>query len=277
MVAPGGTFTVSASSFKAQSVFTLQNAGGTETLSIHTSCSQTLEVGNIFGDLTLVGFNGQSGGAAINYDYKVTNNGPNALNNIFLCDDQLGPIAGPFSLASGEMMTFMASAQLLSTTTNIATVYVENGSGQPCQPVDPSCQAMSQPVTVIVGSPANCPVWASAGSVSGKKVNRSITNPGAAKATITGITACWPSANGKLQKIKLDGDVVWDKKSPAGATCITIPASKLVKDAKRKSINPNKTRVFTLEFERNAGTNLNNYTLTIDFTGSCSLSAPPWQ
>ena len=59
-VQPGGTFVVSRSSFDANTYYTLSNAGGTEQLAIHTSCSQVLEVGNVFGSLTLVGFNGQS-------------------------------------------------------------------------------------------------------------------------------------------------------------------------------------------------------------------------
>src|SRR5207249_8136320 len=71
-VSPGGFFTVSAAAgktFPSQSNFTLSNSGGTETLSIHTSCSQVLAVGNVFGDWTLVGFNGQTGGNTVNYHY----------------------------------------------------------------------------------------------------------------------------------------------------------------------------------------------------------------
>jgi predicted Rdx family selenoprotein len=270
-VSPGGEFAVSAASFKADSTLVLgDGAGGIETLKIHTSCSQLLEVGNVFGDLTLTKFNGQTGGSTVTYTYVVTNNGLTAQNNIFLEDDQLGPLAGPFSLQPGEMFTYSTTTQLNTTTTNVATAYVHNGSGR-------ECEAMSQAVTVTVTPPPNCVEWANDGSVSGKKLTRSITNPTAAKGTISGITVCWPSGNGKLLKIKLDGDVVWDKKSAAGMYCITIPSSKLVKDAKKKSINPNKTRVFTLEFERNASTTLSNYTLTINFGSNCSLSAPPWQ
>ena len=141
-VAPGGTFTVSAGSFRAQSSFTLSNSGGTESLSIHTSCSQTLEVGNVFGDLTLVAFNGQTGGASIVYHYTVKNSGSFTLNNVFLTDDQLGSIAGPFSLNAGEIKTFDVQIQLDQTTTNTATAYVQNQN----------CSATSGAVTVTVAA-----------------------------------------------------------------------------------------------------------------------------
>ena len=139
-VNPGGEVTFSKSSFNAQSNFTLSNTGGTENLSIHTSCSQTLEVGNVFGDFTLVGFNGQTGGASIVYHYAVKNNGATTVNNVFLTDDQLGSIAGPFSLAAGETKTFDVQTQLSQTTTNTATASVQ---GQ-------NCSANSGPVTVTV-------------------------------------------------------------------------------------------------------------------------------
>jgi hypothetical protein len=87
----------------------------------------------------------------------------------------------------------------------------------------------------------------------------------------------WPLSNGKLLKIKLDGDVVWDKKSPAGATSITIPSGALTTNVNRKSIKASATRVFTLEFEKNASTNLSSYTLLVNFGSTCPLTAPPWQ
>jgi hypothetical protein len=120
------------------------------------------------------------------------------------------------------------------------------------------------------------PSWAWAVTVSSKKLSRAISNHQTTVATISGVAVSWPSSNGKLLKIKLDGDVIWDKKSPAGATSLTIPASALTKDDKKKSIKTGQNRIFTLEFERTADTNLNNYTLTIHFRSSCSLSAPPW-
>ena len=38
---------------EAESTIVLDNSGGTETIEIHTSCSQPLQVGNVFGNLTV--------------------------------------------------------------------------------------------------------------------------------------------------------------------------------------------------------------------------------
>jgi hypothetical protein len=138
----GGTFTVTGP-FDAQSTFVLSNnvAGGSkETLSIHTSCSQRLEVGDVFGDMTLVGFNGDTGGSSIIYRYAVHNGGSAPLNNVFLTDDKIGAIAGPFSLAAGETKTYEVPVVVNGTIVNTATATVQ---GQ-------NCSASSGPVTVNV-------------------------------------------------------------------------------------------------------------------------------
>jgi hypothetical protein len=262
VVNPGGTFVVSAGSFAAQSTFILSNniaGGGEVTNSIHTSCSQLLEVGNIFGDLTLVGFNGQAGGSSITYRYNVMNGGASPLDNVFLTDDKLGAIAGPFGLLAGETKTFDVATELTGTTTNTATATVQ---GQ-------NCTASSGPVVVTVFP--NCPIWANAVSFKDKQLKRSISNTGSTKVTMTGLTLTWPASNGKLLKVKLDGDVAWETKSAAGATSITINSGELTADVNKKSINPGSTRVLVLEFENNASTNVGAYTLTVSF-GSCVLS-----
>ncbi|HJT81847.1 MAG TPA: SdrD B-like domain-containing protein [Chthoniobacterales bacterium] len=151
-VSPGGTitFTKGGSTLSSQSDFTLSNSGGTETLSIHTSCSQPLHIGDVFGNFTLVGFNGQTGGngGTIVYHYEVKNNGASMLTNVFLTDDKLGPIAGPFSLNAGQTKTFDVQTTISQTTTNTATATVQGGN----------CSAQSNPVTVTVSSPTPTPM-----------------------------------------------------------------------------------------------------------------------
>jgi len=121
-VMPGETFTVTASSgFAADSVIKLSNTGGTETLGIHTSCSQSLEVGNIFGSLTLTAFNGKTGGNNVIYTYIVKNLG-SSLINLSGQDDKLGSIFTGVSLGSGESQTFTRSATITETTTNVLSV-----------------------------------------------------------------------------------------------------------------------------------------------------------
>ena len=263
-VMPGGIVTISASSFSSQSTFTLKDTmGGVQSLSIHTSCSQPLAVGDIFGNLTLEEFNGQTGGTAVTYHYTVTNTGANSLsNNVYLEDDKLGPIEGPFGLAPGETKTFDRTRTLSAPVTNVATAYLLTGMNQ---------RQCEDTASVTVNMPPNCPVWASAPAVSGKKLTRSISNTGASTITATGLSVSWPTApNGKLLKIKLDGDVIWDKQ--AATSPITISSTDLTTTASRKSIDPGKTRVLTFEFQNYPSTTLSNYTISISFGSGCSLS-----
>jgi hypothetical protein len=106
-------------------------------------------VGDVFGSLTLVGFNGQTAGNNVTYGYKVTNNG-DLVNNISLVDDKLGTISSqPFSLAKGASQTFSKAASLTVTTTNTATASGTLAAGQAC--------SASDSVTVTVQGPPSAP------------------------------------------------------------------------------------------------------------------------
>jgi uncharacterized repeat protein (TIGR01451 family) len=90
---PGNTFVVQGP-FGAQTDFTLTGPGTNAALSIHTSCSQRLEVGEVFGPLTLVGFNNQGGpgGTTVRYRFTVRNTGAVGLTNVTLIDTILGQV-----------------------------------------------------------------------------------------------------------------------------------------------------------------------------------------
>jgi hypothetical protein len=172
-VNPGQEFTVNASSFNADSSFKLTNAGGNEALKIHTSCSQVLEVGNVFGSLTLVGFNGKRAGGPINYSYVVTNRGA-PLQNVTLTDNKLGAIAGPFSLGNAQIMTFTKSADIITDTTNVVIASGTVAGGLSCQASDSATVKVRPPVgsftcskpfkslTMAWNDPANPNVWVTA-------------------------------------------------------------------------------------------------------------------
>ena len=133
VVMPEEEFVVSASKFESDSVFVLMNSGGVETDTIHTSCSKKLEVGDVFGSLTLTAIDGAggAGGTPVTYTYTVTNNGT-ALTGVMVDDDNLGPIAGPLPLASGEMKTFTVTALINATTTNMVTVTGTLANNEEC-------------------------------------------------------------------------------------------------------------------------------------------------
>jgi protocatechuate 3,4-dioxygenase beta subunit len=143
-VNPGEEFTVTASGFDADSYFYLTNAGGTEENKIHTSCSQPLAVGDVFGSLTLVAFDGQRAGDEVTYNYQVTNNGTD-LSGVTLVDVPLGDIAGPFDLAAGESRVFQTVARILETITNIGTFSGSMSNGAVCSASDTATVTVIQP------------------------------------------------------------------------------------------------------------------------------------
>ncbi len=149
-VAPNGEFTISDSGFDSNSELSLSNGGGTEFLEIHTSCSQPLEVGDVFGSLTLVAFNGQTGGANVEYGYTLVNNG-SPVSNVLLVDDKLGQIAGPLTLGAGETRDFTQGSLIMQTTTNVATATGQLANGQLCEVQDAVTVTVEEPCAECKG------------------------------------------------------------------------------------------------------------------------------
>ena len=143
-VEPGELFTVTRSGqdFKSNTDIDLINSGDTQSNDVHTSCSAPLAVGDEFGAITLVGFNGQTGGVNVTYQYEVTNTG-DPLTGIMVTDDKLGCLAGvggdcvdfPFDLDKGDIKTLTASASISGTTVNTGTASAMLG-GELCQASD---------------------------------------------------------------------------------------------------------------------------------------------
>jgi len=164
-------------------------------LEIHTSCSAPLAVGNVFGSLELVKFDGKSAGVEVTYFYEVTNNG-DPLSNVLVDDNQLGLIDGPISLASEESQTFTAIAEIFETTINTVNVTGQLADGQ-------TCSAPSDSVIVTVEEPPPPPP----GSCADGK-------PQALVFEYTGET-CAASENDQGDKAKCSGD-------PGGAQPVQI-------------------------------------------------------
>jgi hypothetical protein len=103
---------------------------GSQSLKIHTSCSQPLAVGDVFGSLELVKFNGQSAGADVTYTYTITNAGDTSVELTSVVDDKMGnllqyfqkPAEPPIILVQGESRTANVPALIGETTPNTVTV-----------------------------------------------------------------------------------------------------------------------------------------------------------
>jgi hypothetical protein len=120
---PGDTFDVwrEGGRFEADSLFVLTQNGDSEDNRIHTSCSQNLDVGDVFGSLTLVAFNGDYGsGSNVTYEYDVTNHGNTAV--LSAEDDQFGEILPPTLFPPGHTETLGKVQEILVDTHNVATV-----------------------------------------------------------------------------------------------------------------------------------------------------------
>jgi uncharacterized repeat protein (TIGR01451 family) len=235
---------------------------GGQTLTFHTSCSQPLAVGDSFGSLQLVAFNGQTAGVEVTYRYIARNSGSDA--NITIVDDPVGAIVTNTFLGSGMQAVFEKRATLFETTTNTATITATVAGPR-------SCSAKDSTTVTLLG--ADCILHSGNSSTKSKQFIWPIINAGSQRSTLTDLTITWPAVNGKLSKVKLDGDTMWDK--PAGTcdktTCsVSLPSSQLA-DKKKNGIDPGKTRNLVLEFEKNASTDRSAYELTVGFGNACSL------
>jgi hypothetical protein len=130
---------------------------------------------------------------------------------------------------------------------------------------------------VCDGGAGVCTVTGGVATIKDKKFMWPLTNNGSGKATLTGLTLTWPQSNGQLLKIKFGKDVIWDKKANWTAGGLTLTSADFTTDVKRKSIDPGKTRMFTLEFQNNAGSDLSTYTVTAIFDSGCRVVFVPSQ
>jgi len=127
--------------------------------------------------------------------------------------------------------------------------------------------------------PSQCAVTEVDPTFDKKEMSWSITNKETSKVTLSSVTVNWPAANGKLDKIRFDADVVWDGNiACVNGTCTaTIPAASLTTDAKRKSIDPNKTRKLIFVFEKDASKDKLLYSVSASFGSGCAVTfgTPP--
>ncbi len=142
----------------ADSKFEISAGGVLQELKIHTSCSQTIALGDEFGSLKVTGFTDENGVVTVlgdstlgpdfrtqcelptapglvEYQYNVTNPTEKTLF-VTIMDDQLGAIVEDYSLAGGGTShTFYATATLDKDTENTATVtagFADIGGTEEC-------------------------------------------------------------------------------------------------------------------------------------------------
>ena len=129
-----------------------------QTVEFHTSCSQPLLLGDIFGAVQLVGFTDKNGdsasvGAEVAYRYIIKNNGTTTAEITSVDDTKLGELLAnpPLILEPGqsnENDPIIASAFISKTTSNVVTV---SGDIPDC-PLS-ACAAKDEVTVVVVPPP----------------------------------------------------------------------------------------------------------------------------
>jgi serine-aspartate repeat-containing protein C/D/E len=251
-----------------------------QSLKIHTSCSQPLRLGDRFGSVQVVAMDLKDGdylatGADVEYSYVIKNTGLVEVQNITVVDDVIGELPGsPIdSLAPGEEVTLEITALVEETVTNTVMVNGETTSGGVC-----SAEAFST-VTVVVPQPECIVSSASKLGKVGKreedKVEWELFNHGSDAITIDTITLSWPAALGKLRKIKLDRDTIYeptpdDRPAPPFAVFDTWKGG-----VDKRQIKANDRDKLKFEFEKKAKTSQNDFLITVDFLEGCSVEFDP--
>lgn len=126
----GDSFTVSGNFGSSTTIVMTDAMGGTETNTFHSSCSAPIEVGDVFGGMSISLYNGEYGGTAVDFFYKVTNTGDSTISTVLLDDIFDGDVPGsPIALmAAGDMQTLTRTVSLINSVENSVTVSAIHGT-----------------------------------------------------------------------------------------------------------------------------------------------------
>ncbi|MCP3982355.1 MAG: hypothetical protein GY716_23885 [bacterium] len=117
-------------------VVELSNDGGTEVNRLDTSCRQGLHSGDSFGSLTLSAFDGEEPTRLpVTYGYELRNDADTVFD-IVVEDDRLGTVGSGFDLERGETHSLTAEAEVIRTTTSLATASGVQLDGELCEASD---------------------------------------------------------------------------------------------------------------------------------------------
>ena len=265
IVAIGDTFTVTkgGSDFSSNTDIDLSNSGGTQQNDVHTSCSAPLAVGDVFGAITLVGINGETGGADVTYKYVVTNNG-DPVTDIDVNDVPFGYVGTIDSLDTNEMDMLTLMASITGATTNVATASaVLDGE---------ECTASDTSTVEVIGPPPCEIIGESEIKLSKKKLEWKIQNVGTDPAVIDRIEMSWPEAtNGALEYVKIGKkEIVKDDESGPTAVITTFNGSE-----SDRTIKLGKAKTIKFGFDHNVSKTVGDYMLKIFFKEGCEVEFDP--
>jgi hypothetical protein len=136
----------------------------------------------------------------------------------------------------------------------------------------PDCEKSTATVTVTVTCPV-CEVSGGDMTFKDNKATWTITNNGASPVTLSSLHLCWPAANKKLKKIRLNDKEIQPAEYATSPITITSGWRGSIAD---RTINPGTTARLTLEFEASkASTNQMDYCITAGFGPGCEVVFVP--
>jgi hypothetical protein len=222
----GDTFTLG-DDFSSESIV---GVGG-QTLIFHTSCSQPLAVGDVFGSLEVVGINGLCAVAEVTYFYEVTNIGSDTVDITSVYDDQLGQLLKTPSveLAEGQSLELEETEFISETTTNVVTVTANVSQ------TDQACGQATDQVTVELVEPTSaCDVSIVLDKLEDDKLKYKVTNNGAQVATLATLTVDFRRNTAKSKKSS------WTVESSRRETAINIPMAYRLRHSSARMIGPSR-------------------------------------
>lgn len=252
------------------------SSGTLQTVLFHTSCSQPLRPGDMYGSLRLEGCTGTEPACPTAMDdaYSSLNDTTLAVaaTEGVLANDNGAEISilsytqpgnGTVSLNADGSFTYVPHAGYCGID---SFSYKINGA---------TCDAGYQD-EANVSINVSC-LWcqvsgSNALAFNGKVVSWEITNSGAEPLDISSIYLAWPSINKKEVKVKLDGVEIYSPDLVAPSATINSGWKGTVA---ARTIGPGKTSILTFEFESNACTDQSGYTINVQFSSGCSANLAP--
>ncbi len=266
---------------KAETKFDIVRGGIVlQSLNIHTSCSKPLGLGDRFGSVEVNAMDIKDGDyltteIEVEYTYEIVNEGVVPVENITVVDDILGVIPGsPIDLLQpGESVTLEASGLIKETTTNFVNVDGVTAEGEECSAMD------SSTVTVVVPE-AECIISGDSSLNFGKgdednKIEWELHNIGSSNITIDTISLSWPAEFGKLKKIKLGHDTIFEPDDVDRPSPPSVTINDWTGDVNKRQIKGDGKDKLKFEFEIKAPTSQYNFTTMVNSLEGCSVNYVP--
>jgi len=265
------------SDFDSESRIQILDGSGSllEDITLHTSCSQDLRIGDRFGAIEVVGFvNAEQGtvqsGAEVKYTYVVSNTGGVDLTGITVEDDGLDPTTvpgSPIDLLAGQVTDppLMATVFVTEPVTSTVTVTATAPDGGVCSAMDST--------TITVAEPPPCVVTPGDFRLEDNKIKWKLTNAGDDVATVESIELSAPDEFGEVKKIKLSGDIFKDDTRPM---TWTFTDADFINDLKNRQIKAGDTKELTFETtQKYKDATADQISITVNFKEGCSVTFVP--